>query len=215
MGLKLYGMRQATCTQRVLTTLAEKGIDFELIIVNLMAGEQREPSHLAMQPFGKVPVLDDDGFLIYESRAICKYLARKYADKGTNLIPAEGDPKAYGLFEQACSIEQNYFDAEAFGLWFEKFIKPARGLGATNEENVQKHIQTLDKNLAAYEQILSKQKYLAGDEFTLADLYHLPHGSQALKYGFQGLLGKYPHVNKWWEGIQARDSWKKASAESL
>lgn len=104
MLLKLYGMHQSTCTQRVLTTLAEKGIEYELIIVNLFAGEQKEPSYLEKQPFGKVPVLDDDGFLIYESRAICKYLARKYAEKGTKLIPAEGDLKAYGLFEQVGSL---------------------------------------------------------------------------------------------------------------
>lgn len=100
MVLKLYGMREATCTQRVLTTLAEKGIGFEFIIVNARAGEQLQPSHLEKQPFGKVPVLDDNGFLIYESRAICKYLARKYSDKGTKLIPTEGDLKEYGLFEQ-------------------------------------------------------------------------------------------------------------------
>ncbi|KAM0181322.1 hypothetical protein ACHAPC_007366 [Botrytis cinerea] len=205
MGLKLYGMRQATCTQRVLTTLAEKGVDYELILVNLMAGEQKAPSYLEKQPFGKVPVLDDNGFLIYESRAICKYLARKYADKGTKLIPAEGDVKGYGSFEQACSIEQAYLDVETFGLC-------ARGWGATSPEAVQKHLQTLDNNLAVYDQILSKQKYLAGDEITLADLYHLPHGTQALKYGFQDLLGKYPHVNKWWEGLQARDSWKEVVA---
>jgi glutathione S-transferase len=101
MGLKLYGMREATCTQRVLTTLAEKNVeDFEFIKVDLFTGEQLQPSHLEKQPFGKVPVLDDDGFLVYESRAICKYLARKYAGQGTELIPAEGDLKAYAMFEQ-------------------------------------------------------------------------------------------------------------------
>lgn len=102
MALKLYGLREATCTQRVLTALAELGVtDYELIAVNLYAGEQKQPSHLAMQPFGKIPVLDDDGYLIFESRAICKYLARKYAGQGTKLIPTEEDLKAYGLFEQA------------------------------------------------------------------------------------------------------------------
>lgn len=110
MGLKLYGMRQATCTQRVLITLAEQGVDYEFIVVNLFAGEQREPSHLEKQPFGKIPVLDDDGFLIYESRAICKYLARKYADKGTKLIPAEGNLKAYALFEQVGSLAPYFRD---------------------------------------------------------------------------------------------------------
>ncbi|KAJ8062424.1 hypothetical protein OCU04_008964 [Sclerotinia nivalis] len=98
-------------------------IDYELILVNIFLGVQKQPSYLEKQPFGKVPVLDDDGFLIYESRTICSYLARKYADKGTKLIPAEGDLKAYGLFEQACSIEQAYFDADTYGVCFEHAIK--------------------------------------------------------------------------------------------
>lgn len=79
---------------------------------------------------------------------------------------------------------------------------------------MKKHIETLDGNLAAYEQILSKQKYLAGDSFTLADLYHLPHGSQALQYGYQDLLPKYPHVQKWWEGLRERESWKGVEAKA-
>lgn len=105
MTLKLYGMAAATCTQRVLTTLAELGVtDYELIIINVRAGEQKAPSYLANHPFGKIPLLDDDGFLIFESRAICKYLAIKYADKGKNLIPPTSDLKTYGLFEQVSTF---------------------------------------------------------------------------------------------------------------
>ncbi|APA16140.1 hypothetical protein SS1G_10295 [Sclerotinia sclerotiorum 1980 UF-70] len=215
MVLKLYGMARATCTQRVLTVLAEKDIDYELISVNIFQGEQKQPSWLEKHPFGKVPLLDDDGFLIYESRAICKYLARKYADKGTKLIPADGDLKAYGLFEQACSLEQSYFDVGSFGVWFEHVIKQVKGLGATSPEAVQQHLQGLEKTIAAYDQILSKQKYLAGDELTLADLYHLPHGTQALTWGLQDILGKYPHVNRWWEELQARESWKGVVAAAV
>lgn len=100
MGLKLYGMKVSTCTQRVLAVLNEKNVDFELITVNLTKGEQQAPDHLAKQPFGRIPVLDDDGFLVYESRAICKYIAKKYAGQGTKLLPDDGDLKAFGLLEQ-------------------------------------------------------------------------------------------------------------------
>jgi glutathione S-transferase len=104
MPLKIYGMAQSSCTRRVLVTLAEKNItDYELIIVNLPLGEQYKPSYTEKAPFGKVPLLDDNGFLLYESRAICQYIARKYGDQGTKLIPKEGDLVAYGLFEQARS----------------------------------------------------------------------------------------------------------------
>lgn len=102
MPLKVYGMAQSACTRRVLVTLAEKNItDYELVIVNLPLREQHKPSYIAKAPFGKVPLLDDNGFLIYESRAICQYIERKYGDRCTKLIPKEGDLMAYGLFEQA------------------------------------------------------------------------------------------------------------------
>ncbi|KAM3082616.1 hypothetical protein ACMFMF_002273 [Clarireedia jacksonii] len=101
MAIKLYGMHQATCTQRVLATLAELGVtDFEFVVINALKNEQRNPSYLALQPWGKIPLLDDDGYLVYESRAICKYLALKYAEKNKSLMPSLDNLKAYGRFEQ-------------------------------------------------------------------------------------------------------------------
>src|SRR4051794_15804913 len=100
MVLKIYGAAHSTCTRRVLTVLAEKNLEYELIPINLARNEQASKDFRAKQPFGKVPVLDDDGFLVYESRAICKYVARKWARQGTRLMPDEGDVKGYALFEQ-------------------------------------------------------------------------------------------------------------------
>lgn len=100
MTVKLYAFKASTCSQRVITVLNEKNIDYELITIQLMKGEQKTPEFIAKQPFGKIPVLEDDGFLVFESRAICKYLAKKYAGQGTKLIPDESDLKAYALFEQ-------------------------------------------------------------------------------------------------------------------
>lgn len=71
MTLKVYGIREATCTSRVLTVLAEKGVtDYEFITMG--AADMKSPEHLARQPFGKIPAIDDDGFVLSESRAICK-----------------------------------------------------------------------------------------------------------------------------------------------
>lgn len=99
MVLKIHGVLQSTCTQRVVTTLVELGItDYEIVVVNLQVGAHKQEPHISLQPFGRVPVLDDDGFIVYESRAISKYLASKYAGQGTPLIPK--DLKAYGLYEQ-------------------------------------------------------------------------------------------------------------------
>ncbi len=100
MTIKVYGSPLSSCTLRVLTTLIEKRIPYELVPIALNKGEQKSAKHLAKQPFGRIPVLDDDGFLIYESRAICKYIAKKFAAEGTKLIPDAEDVKGYGLFEQ-------------------------------------------------------------------------------------------------------------------
>ncbi len=76
--IKVYGINMSTCTRRVLVTLIEMGLPHELVLVDLMKGEHKQPPHLARQPFGQVPVLEDvDGFQIFESRAIIRYLAKK------------------------------------------------------------------------------------------------------------------------------------------
>lgn len=74
MVLKLYG--SAMSTSRVLVTILEKELPYEFILIDIAKGDQKSEEYRKLQPFGKVPVLDDDGFLIFESRAICKYLDR-------------------------------------------------------------------------------------------------------------------------------------------
>lgn len=74
MVLKLYG--SAMSTSRVLVTILEKELPYELVPVDIAKGEQKDEDYKKLQPFGKVPVLDDDGFVMFESRAICKYLDR-------------------------------------------------------------------------------------------------------------------------------------------
>ena len=137
MVLKLYG--SAMSTSRVLVTILEKELPYELILVDIAKGEHERDEFKKLQPFGKVPALDDDGFLMFESRAICKYLARYYFLKLCASVPLtshirkypsgkklihEGDVEAYARFEQACSIEQSYFAAAAETIGTELIIKP-------------------------------------------------------------------------------------------
>lgn len=75
MVLKLYG--SAMSFSRVLVTILEKDLPYEHVLIDIAKGDQKSEAYKKLQPFGKVPVLDDDGFIIFESRAICKYLARQ------------------------------------------------------------------------------------------------------------------------------------------
>ncbi|KDN46690.1 Glutathione S-transferase, partial [Rhizoctonia solani AG-8 WAC10335] len=207
--VKLHGMAYSTCTKRVWTTAKEIGVDVEIVPVDLAKGAHKDPAFIEKyHPFGIIPVLEDeDGTLIYESRAISRYLVAKYG-KGSHLLPDPSDVKAYGLFEQAASVEYSTFDPPASSLVFEKVFGPMRGL-KTNEESVKKYVDTLNAKLDGYERILSKQKYLAGNTFTLADLFHLPYGAMVNQLD-PSILSSKPHVKAWWADITSRDSWKAA-----
>ncbi len=101
MVLILHGVAGSTCTRRARTALYEKGVEFQLNHIDVFSGVHKTAEYRAkLQPFGKIPVLEDDGFFIYESRAIAKYIAAKYEGKGTKLMPVAGELKEYGLFEQ-------------------------------------------------------------------------------------------------------------------
>ncbi|CAE6416623.1 unnamed protein product [Rhizoctonia solani] len=205
--VKLHGMPYSTCTHRVWTTAQEIGINVELIPVDLAKAEHKTQEYIEnYHPFGVVPVLEDeDGTKIFESRAICRYLVAKYA-KGSPLLPDPSDPKAYGLFEQAASIEYSTFDPPASTLTYERIVAPMRE-EKPNEELIKKSVETLTAKMDGYERILSKQKYLAGDTFTLADLFHLPYGQITSAIEPQILASK-PHVKAWWDDISSRESWK-------
>lgn len=104
--------------------------DFTITQLNVMAGEQKvrdsnisnffsqsllihaqQPAHLAKHPFGVVPVLEDGDFTVFETRAICRYLATKFLNRGgQNLIPDPKDLKGMVLFEQWASVELTCFD---------------------------------------------------------------------------------------------------------
>ena len=124
MVLKLVGSPLSTCTRRVAVVLREKNVPYELVAIDFATAEHKSPEFLAKQPFGQVPYLDDDGFILFESRAICRYIALKYKDQGISLIPDPSDIKKTALFEQAVSIECSNFDPPVTGVLTEKFFKP-------------------------------------------------------------------------------------------
>ncbi|KAG2031205.1 glutathione S-transferase [Suillus americanus] len=204
--VKLYGFPTTTCTRFVALICREQNIPYELIHVNLAKGEHKQPAFTAIQPFGQVPYIDDEGFILYESRAIARYLIKKYPNQGTSLIPS--DPKAEALFEQAASIEAFNFTAFVAPIIAEKVFKPYRGL-QPNEELVSELFASLLPKLDAYDLILSKQKYLAGDSVTLADLAHLAYGTAFYELGvsFAEVFDSRPNFTRWWKDISSRPAW--------
>ncbi|KAG6331147.1 hypothetical protein ID866_7946 [Astraeus odoratus] len=206
MVLKLHGHAIAPLVRLVAAVCREKDIPYELVNVAVYKGEHKTPAFKEFQPFGQVPYIDDDGFILYESRAICRYLAKKYADQGTpGLIPKDAAGEA--LFEQAASIEQFNFHPFAAGITAEKVIKKHQGL-ETDEAKVKFLLDTLNAKLDAYEVILGKSAYLAGEDITLADLFHLPYGTVVIEELGYNILENRPNVARWWKAVSSRPAWQ-------
>ncbi|KZP30697.1 glutathione S-transferase [Athelia psychrophila] len=204
MVLTLYGYPISPSTKRVAVVLKEMDIAFTFVPIDIAKGEQKLPEFVKNQPFGQVPYIDDNGFQLYESRAIGRYLAAKYPAQGPTLLPTE--LKARALFEQAASVEVANFDPAALGLAVEKIFKKVfAGLDA-DEAKVAEYTATLGEKLDVYELILSQQTYVAGNEITLADFFHLPDASMVKDISPE-LISSRPHVAQWLERLQARSAW--------
>lgn len=122
MTAKLHGITASTAFQRAAVIFREKNVPFDLAPVDFINREHKSDTFRALHPFGQVPVLvEEDGFTLFESRAIAKYIANKYKNQGTRLIP--DDEKEKALLDQWIFVETTDFDPYAAGLGFECVFK--------------------------------------------------------------------------------------------
>ncbi|CBI27364.3 hypothetical protein VitviT2T_005155 [Vitis vinifera] len=207
MVVKVYGAVMTACPQRVLACLVEKGLEFEVVHVDLDFGEQKRPEFLIRQPFGQVRVMEDGDFRLFDSRAIIRYIVAKYVDEGPNLVGRNLEERS--LVDQWLEVEENNLNPLIFTVVLQLVILPRMGEKGdlTLVRNCE---QKLDKVFDAYEQRLSKSSYLGGDSFTLADLSHLP-GIRYLvnEVGIGHLITERKNVSAWWENISNMPAWKK------
>ncbi|XP_068663917.1 glutathione S-transferase F13-like [Aristolochia californica] len=209
--LKLHGIPLSTCTSRVLACAYEKGVDVEVVPVDLRSREHKTPEFLATKnPFGEIPVLEDGDLTLFESRAINRYIATKYEGQGTDLL-REGNLKEGALVGVWLEVESQNYNPAISGLVFELVIRPMHG-GSPKEEVVKTQTEKLEKVLDVYEQRLTKSKYLAGDFFSLADLHHLPYTYYLMKTPKAEVINSRPHVKAWWEDITSRPAVQKCLA---
>ncbi|KJE91695.1 glutathione transferase [Capsaspora owczarzaki ATCC 30864] len=203
---KIYGLPLSTCAQRVMMALHEHNVPFEFVPVSF--AEIKESAHLARQPFGQMPVFEDvDGFQVYESRAIIHYIDAKYKGQGNDLVPA--DIKQAALVEQWLSVEYSNFNPATTAIVTETVFKPHLFKIEGDMANAEAQAAKLAKILDVYEQHLSKNEYLANNQFSLADLAHLPYGQHLARGQFGHLITSRPHVNAWWNRITSRPTWQK------
>jgi len=190
---------------RVLFTLLEINKPYQLHVVDLSKGEHKQPAHLARQPFGKVPAMEDTetGVKMYESRAMCRYILEKYND--TTLIPA--DLKERALFEQWMSLEATTYtpDVEVLlGQW----LAPRFG-GTPNEEAKQKALENLIQKGKVLDDQLSTRDFIIGP-FSLVDISMFTYmWYERNEPELQKWFSTYPHIGAWFKRTTERPAFQK------
>ncbi len=199
--LKLHGFPMSPNTRRALFALEEVGAPYELVAVDLMAGAQRSPAYLALNPTGRVPTLVDGDFVLWESNAILEYLAALHPEKKLGgQYPREVGDLARWTFMKAAHLSPNVARIFAHTIRLPEEQRIPRLVTEARDE--------VDRSLRAIAARLEGREYLA-DRFSLAEIAIAPTLSAAPMLGID--LGRFPGVAGWMQRITARPAWKKVS----
>jgi glutathione S-transferase len=203
--MKLYFHPMSGNSRRVLLVATHLDVPLERIVVDLPSGEQRGPQHLSRNPNGLVPVLEDEGFLLWESRAIMQYLAEK--TPGQALFPT--DPRGRAEVNRWLFWCAAHMAPANSVLVYENFVKAITGRGAPDpaevargEALVAKHAPVLDAHLAG-------KTWVAEDRLTLAD-FSLAAGFALAGPGRLPIAG-YANIRAWLGRVQELDAWRRTA----
>ncbi len=199
----VYGPTISTYVRTVRLTLEEKPASYELVDVAMIKGAHKEPEHLARCPFGRVPTFSHDGFDLYETDAIVRYINQ--AIPGQDLQPVEAQPRA--RMNQIIGITESYgYACMITKLVFQRIVHPM--LGAPVDEAVVKDaLPNVELCLKEYERLMGSGKFLVGDRVTLADLFVAPiYHYLALTPEGQEMLKPRAKLRAWWDLMKTRNS---------
>uniref|UniRef100_A0A0D9V129 glutathione transferase n=1 Tax=Leersia perrieri TaxID=77586 RepID=A0A0D9V129_9ORYZ len=207
--VKVFGSAPFTNVARVLLCLEEVGAEYEIVDVDFHAREHKSPDHLARNPFGQVPAFQDGDLMLFESRAICRYILRKHrSTDGANLL-REGNLAESAVVDAWLDVEALQYDPAMHAVFVQHRVVTALG-GEPDERVIAESVARLRETLDVYEARLTTRGYLAGDEVSLADLSHVPYTRYLLEmpYG-PPVFGEFPRVTAWWERLLARPAVRK------
>ncbi|HWI15893.1 MAG TPA: glutathione S-transferase family protein [Burkholderiales bacterium] len=197
--LTIYGSAQSRAI-RVLWMAGELGLKYEHKDWLPRSPETRTPQFLALNPNGRVPVIDDDGFVLCESMAINCYLAKKHRSA---LYPA--DPK-----HEALALQWSLWETDRLDRQLVDYVRHTKALPEAERkpEVAEKAWKEVAPAFDVLETALAKSEWLAGPQFSVGDL----NVAAALYRALSVDLSKWPHLQRWLNRCWDRPAAKKARA---
>jgi glutathione S-transferase len=204
--MKLYDFAFSPNCRKVRAVAYELGVALESVHVDLLKGANRTAAFLAVNPNGRVPVLVDEGFVLWESTAILRYISAK---KGGALVPT--NLRGQAEVDRWLAWQLAHLGPAMSKVAFERIVKKLTGQGAPDEAAVATGSAEFAKLTALLDGALETRDYLAGT-LSLADFALAAHYSLAPTCGLD--LAPYPRVNAWLDRVLARDSMKRALSDA-
>jgi glutathione S-transferase len=202
----VYGPSYSTYVRTVRLVLEEKAAAYRLVELDTLKAEHKTAEHLARHPFGKVPAFEHDGFTLYETSAIARYLDAAFAEPP--LTPA--DARGAARMQQAIAVVDAYAYPALIGtVAIQRLVAPLLG-AAPDEAAIMAALPMVELSLQAFETMLDGSTSLAAEGLCLADLHLAPIMAYFVKTPEgQRLLPSYPGLQRRWEAIAARPSMER------
>ena len=202
--ITLWGFNGSTYVRTVRMVFAEKGVaDYEQVPVNVLKGEPKSPEHLQRHPFGKVPVVDVDGFRVIETPAIARYLNAVLP--GASLVP--GDAKDVARMDMTTCIIDSYGYVPLIGGVVAYHLFPDF-VGGKNKEMHHAGLENGKKAIGELMRIKGDSPYLAGADVSIADLYLAPLLAYVAMTPHKEEFLHLPGVQTWWDLVSGRESFR-------
>jgi len=199
--MKIYGADLSTPVIKVRMVANFLKIDYEYKKVDLRAGETRTEEFLRRHPAGKIPVIEDGSFVLFESNAIIRYLADK---NNSEIYPK--DLKQRALVDQWIDFGSMHVGNGMTRVLYNKVIAPRFGL-ETDERSLKDGLKFLEQFLPVVDNQLKRMGCLASEKLTLADFNLLATVDPLEAIGFD--IFQYAHLKKWRDQLRTQEFYQK------
>jgi glutathione S-transferase len=200
--IKLYTFPASSNSRKVRIVLLEKGLEFERITIDLSKREQKNPDYLKIHPFGQVPALDDEGFILYDSTIINEYLEDEYPHP--HLLPTHSDGRPDSEGRARARLMEDLRDSHfnpACGQLNRELRKPE---GERDQNAIEQARAKITDCFDRIEKELEGREYLAGP-FSLADIAFIPNIDTLDRIQVQ-IDPKYKNILAWIARLKTRPS---------